>query len=127
MEFLPAAIVHGDFTINNVIFHPTEVRENLMESSSLSPSFLPCIYLPLPSFHLPSPPSTSQPRVLAVLDWELSTIGHPSADVAYFALFSTPSIGLLAAGTMLYTYRVSHTFNIYGCFVYFGVLFLSSS
>ncbi len=52
----PACIVHGDYRIDNLVFH------------------------------------TQEPRVVAVLDWELSTLGDPVVDFAYSLLmYRVPS------------------------------------
>ncbi len=58
IEWLPAhippgdqtTIVHGDYRLDNLVFHPSE------------------------------------PRALGLLDWELSTLGHPMADFAYHCM-----------------------------------------
>ncbi|MGI9261544.1 MAG: phosphotransferase family protein, partial [Woeseiaceae bacterium] len=58
-----AAVVHGDYRLDNMIFHPTE------------------------------------PRVIGVLDWELSTIGHPLGDFTYHLMaWQMPEVGIGSTG-----------------------------
>lgn len=73
MEWLPdnipeddrAAVVHGDFRLDNLIIHPDE------------------------------------PKVIAVLDWELSTIGHPIGDFTYHLMsWQMPEIGIGSTGLL---------------------------
>lgn len=43
----------------------------------------------------------TEPRVLAVLDWELSTIGHPLGDFTYHLMaWQTPEIGIGSSGLL---------------------------
>lgn len=66
-ENIPAddatSIVHGDFRLDNMVFHPT------------------------------------RPEVIAVLDWELSTIGHPLGDFTYHLMaWQMPDVGIGSNG-----------------------------
>jgi aminoglycoside phosphotransferase (APT) family kinase protein len=61
------ALVHGDFRIDNLIWA--------------------ALGHPWPPRHLDScPAAPSEPLIAAIVDWELSTLGHPYADLAYFCM-----------------------------------------
>jgi aminoglycoside phosphotransferase (APT) family kinase protein len=52
------SLIHGDYRLDNIIFHPEKAE------------------------------------TMAVLDWELSTLGHPMADLAYFCMcLRLPPVG----------------------------------
>ncbi|MDH3439832.1 MAG: phosphotransferase family protein [Gammaproteobacteria bacterium] len=57
------SVVHGDYRLDNMVFHPTE------------------------------------PTVIGVLDWELSTIGHPLGDFTYHLMaWQMPEVGIGSTG-----------------------------
>jgi len=58
------SVIHGNYSLHNVMIHPTE------------------------------------PRVVAVMDWELSTIGHPLGDLTYHTMDWYRPEGIDLRGTL---------------------------
>lgn len=71
-----SGLVHGDFRMDNLVFHPVEVLGLGIDSYYIRTIFLTNHFLIL----------VLQDRVIGILDWELSTLGNQMCDVAYSSL-----------------------------------------